>query len=183
MTMIAGAVKGRVIRAEGQLQVFQSYVEQTKRAWSALPAFAVSEMLLDSMIRKFKKEGVSHIDPADAREVAVGLRNISERIRIIDAKADLVGATQHLPWRFCMPRLRARGQVLGKIARDVFDYEQQWRHTVDKAAAGNLEAAKNTTFCGNLDVDWSEAAQHDTPEDELASHNCHIAMSSASPEK
>ncbi len=181
--MTAGIVQGQVITAAGLLQIFQSCVDETARAWKAIPALAVSCALIESVIKKFRKEGVRSIDPLEAKEIAEGLRNISERIRLIHARADLVGATRHLPWRIFMPKLSSQGALLSQIAREVHDYEKQWQETIETAATRNLERATSLSFLDTLDVDWTMAEQQDTPETELLARHGHTAVSPRNPQE
>jgi hypothetical protein len=175
--MTAGIVQGKVITATGLLQLFQSYVDQTTLAWGAFPALLASTAMIHSLIRKIKKEGVDSIDPLEAKEVADGLRHISEKIRRLDARADMARVTEHLPFRMCIPRLRAQGRVLSRIAQDVYDLDQEWKQTIERAATEKCASSKQQEFSLNLDsIDWSEAELYDMPERELAEHHYQNAL-------
>lgn len=177
--MTAGIVQGKVITATGLLQLFQSSVDKTKRAWGALPALVFCTGMIQSLINRMEKEGVTNIDPLEAKEVAESLRHLSDSIRRINARADMIGATRHLPYRMCMPALVKQGHILRRLSREVADYEQAWKQTVNAAALENMARSRDTSLSINLDtIDWSaEDLAFDTPEDEVRAQTGHVAVS------
>jgi len=170
--LTASCLHGRVNTAESCLGWFQEKIERTSLVWSALPLLMSGVVLLESVIRKIKKEGPENIDPSDVRAIGMLLKEASESVRRLLGHSDAANVSGQLPFRAFLPLMKRQGGTLSELASQCFELHDRWHDKIQMIGKERILRAKEIVFSASS-LDFSDELEHGLSDHELEAHLHH----------